>query len=45
MYNRCQLCGENLWTNYAKDIGQCPECERADAEAQEILDELLEKSD
>ena len=42
---RCKECDSLLWSDYAKKICLCPECEEVDQDglldAEEILDKLL----
>ena len=41
MLNYCQCCDARLWSDYAKNLGVCPECEEPDKPLQD-LEEVLE---
>ena len=41
MFNYCQHCATRLWSDYAKTLGVCPECEEPDKPLQD-LEEVLE---
>ena len=43
MFNYCQHCATRLWSDYAKTLRVCPECEEPDKPLQD-LEEVLEDS-
>lgn len=40
MFNYCQNCDARLWSDYAKKLETCPECEEPDKPLQDLEDEL-----
>ena len=40
MFNCCQHCATRLWSDYAKKLGVCPECEEPDKPLQDLEDDL-----
>ncbi len=40
MFNYCQHCAARLWSDYAKNLGVCPECEEPDKPLQDLEDVL-----
>lgn len=40
MFNYCQHCATRLWSDYAKTLGDCPECEEPDKPLQDLEDDL-----
>ena len=40
MFNCCQRCALRLWSDYAKTLGVCPECEEPDKPLQDLEDDL-----
>ena len=40
MFNCCQCCDARLWSSYAKNLGDCPECEEPDKPLQDLEDDL-----
>lgn len=42
--SRCQDCDSKLWSEHAKHIGLCPECELVDFDYNAELEEQLEQA-
>ena len=45
MLNYCQCCDARLWSDYAKTLGVCPECEEPDKPLQDLEDVLQDLED
>lgn len=42
MFNFCKNCDCKLWSNYSKQIGECPECRKSDSELDNLEDQFNE---